>query len=277
MRVLPHYLSQPYVLEVIILDDASREPVALTVNRSQHGADPRIHVIRFDIPQHQPVLRNVGISRSRGEWIFMGEDDAFPERNHFATLIEEATAHGWMVVAGRRIDVRDGQTPDAALAWANTQEGAVIGRLLYEGYFDKLLRERCEFPFLHANALIRRDAFTIAMYDVRFADCVSYREETDFFLSLHEHGVRLGFTPATWIYHFRDGSKKRNGGIHESSWIKKEWFVWLNEIRFETKHKRFFLEQFGVLGHPVIRFPLFILRRYSVAVARRFAWKLRGR
>jgi GT2 family glycosyltransferase len=273
--VLPYYQSQPFVREIIILDDASTCPIAETLSQTNLLDDPRISVIRFEKPQHQPVLRNVGVMKSIGEWIFMGEDDAFPEKNHFARLLAHAQERGLLVVAGRRIEVREGQTPESAREWANRQKGWVVGKFMFEGYFDKAKTAPSEFPFLHANALIHRDAFRVATFDPLFANCVSYREETDFFLTLHERGVRLGFTPTTAIYHFR-GRGKEDGGIYQSSWLKKESLVWLNELRFEKKHRTFFVANTGILGYPVVRFPLFLIRRYSVALARRFLWILHG-
>jgi len=274
--VLPHYLEQPYVQEIIIVDDASRIPIVKTVKPLQERSKIPIRMVRFPHSVHQPVARNRGVELAQGEWIFMGEDDAYPEPEHFHKLLEAAISRGWQLAAGRRIEIRSGQNENEAIAWANKQKPGWFTPLLLEGYFDRPGSEPTEVPFVHANAMIHRDVFKIAQYDAALANRISYREETDFFLTLHENGVQIGIVPDTIVFHLRSFVKK-GGGIYQIGLIKKEILVWRNEWIYERKHKRFFTSQFGPLGHPVIRFPIFLIRRYFAALWRRLLWKWENR
>ena len=271
--LLPRYISQPHTCEIIIVDDASRIPVAETLKPILEKSEIPIRVIRLEVPSYQPVARNTGIMASKGDYIFMGEDDAYPEPDHFDKLLKEATRYGWQVIAGRLIDIWPGQTEEHAIRRANREGSKVFAKFLLEAYFDRKIESPLEVPFLHTNALIRREVFNISLYDPLFANKISFREETDFYLSLHKRGVRLGLVPNTFIFHLR-GAVKRGGGIYQVSWLRKEFLIWLNELRFERKHKDYFIKRFGILGHPLIRFPLFLTRRYPIALYRRFLWAL---
>ena len=71
-------------LEVIVVDEASTDDTAAMVHAI---ADPRVHVVRHDVPLGMTAARNRGIAAATGEWIaFLDDDDIWvPDKLVFSS------------------------------------------------------------------------------------------------------------------------------------------------------------------------------------------------
>ncbi len=90
-------LSQgPCVLEVIVVDDGSRDDTA-DVARSVAATDSRVRVLSKTNSGPSPT-RNLGWRSAKGRWIyFLDADDALAE-NALPDLLEAASAHAGLVI-----------------------------------------------------------------------------------------------------------------------------------------------------------------------------------
>lgn len=73
-RAVRSALDQTFTdLEVVVVDDASKEPV----QAANLTNDPRLRVIRLDASRGASGARNVGIQEARGRWLMFLDDDDY--------------------------------------------------------------------------------------------------------------------------------------------------------------------------------------------------------
>lgn len=81
-------------LEVIVVDEASTDDIAAMVRSI---ADPRVHLVRHDVPLGKSVARNRGVAEATGEWIaFLDDDDIWaPDKLLLQLQALRATGRSW--------------------------------------------------------------------------------------------------------------------------------------------------------------------------------------
>src|SRR6185436_3377631 len=79
---LLHRTDYPH-WELLIVDNGSREPETLAYLQDL-ARDPRIRVLRHDVPFNYPALNNHGVAHARGEIVGLLNNDV------------EATEPGWL-------------------------------------------------------------------------------------------------------------------------------------------------------------------------------------
>ena len=81
-------------LEVIVVDEASTDDTAGMVYAI---ADPRVHVVRHDVPLGMTAARNRGIAAATGEWIaFLDDDDIWvPDKLVLQLQALRETGRSW--------------------------------------------------------------------------------------------------------------------------------------------------------------------------------------
>jgi glycosyltransferase involved in cell wall biosynthesis len=95
-------LQQDVSLEVIVVDDGSTEQAPALSGL----ADPRVRLIRHDVPRWVCAARNTGIAAARGEWIaFLDDDDLWSPRK-LREQLDGAAAAGadWGYTAAVAVD-----------------------------------------------------------------------------------------------------------------------------------------------------------------------------
>jgi glycosyltransferase involved in cell wall biosynthesis len=104
-RTLASICAQQAVdLEIVVVDDGSVDDSAAIAA----AADPRVSVIRNPAPLGVSRARNLGIARSRGDWISFCDDDDLWAPEKLATQLsaaEEAQA-GWVYAGDVNVDDR---------------------------------------------------------------------------------------------------------------------------------------------------------------------------
>ena len=74
VKVLPSYLNQKHVKEIILINDGSDIAIQQTL-KEMSVSDERIRFIRHNRNLGSCSARNAGIFEARTQWIFFGEDD----------------------------------------------------------------------------------------------------------------------------------------------------------------------------------------------------------
>ncbi len=229
-RTLPPLLDLEDVLEVIAVDDGSRDDTPAVLAETA-ARNPRLRVVRQPANRGAPSARNAGADAARGDWVLFAEDDCRFPRDFARVLREEAEAHGAQV-AGAPMVHPDGRPLEVALAAARARRAGDGGLDDVAGFPDATTVT----PLVPAPALMRADLVRRLRFDEGFAHN-AYREETDFFLRAVGAGATCVLTPRT--YFWEEG--RFAGGQPRD--LAAEWWTVRNNWRFLRRHERWLREQ----------------------------------
>lgn len=271
--VLPTYLKQKFLNKMIIIDDASDEN-----NQKEFQIllkdYPQIVYKRFDRQIFLPQARNEGVKLSESNYIFMGEDDVFLEANHFEILLDLMNKYRADLIAGRRIYIKNSQSFEEAKKQADLDKRPIINKFPLEGYFERYLeKEILDIPFLHSNALIKKEVFKKVLYDPWYKGN-SFREELDFYLNCLDNNFKMVLTNKTNCYHLKSNINKR-GGARMKRFVY-EYYVWKNTFYCFWKNRKILKNKLNI-KLPILYAFLSLIFRYPYAIYRRLIWKIQKR
>ena len=241
-RVLPSYLMQDEVKEIIFVIDGSTDGTREFLESYCLESD----VVRFlDNGENRgiPYSKNRGIDAARFEYIFIGEDDLELTEHFFQTLSDHMTSVGADVICGRNIfrDTREGAAD--SIARTDKFEGPYVNMETIEVETGMNIVFDQEMPILASPMLAKATVFR----DVRFDEIYRvnfWREETDFQLSAREHGYKLAACPHAICFDFYIANDR--GGVYAAVGVRREIWVVINNWRFVKKHKKFISENFDI-------------------------------
>lgn len=229
-NVLPTYLCQPHLGEIIIVDDGSSSRVA---NSLDGPVDERIKVLRNEKNGGLPFSRNRGLEIATCELVFFGEDDLYLPEDFLAILVEEIRAQDLDIIASRLIQIEDEK--DLFVEPGPIEED-VIDREKMVGRFNRTVGGTIEVPFVHACALMKRSSVGDRRYDTGYRGN-AFREETDFYLRSLGAGCHIGFTDKTCVYHLKSPELKKDG-CGDNTTLGYKIQKHRNNIRFLWKNRR---------------------------------------
>jgi GT2 family glycosyltransferase len=253
-RVLPSYLNQEYVREIIIVDDGSLDETNEVIKRF----NDKIHYIKHEENKGQAAAKNTGIKHATSDFILFGEDDI----ELFDECVENLVSSYFKL---QRRNIKVGAIAPKLLRKDNYSElkgkknvYAYMSPFTGELYFDYGIdsNETIEVPFAHASCLIPRKVFK----EVGYFDSKNYignlwREETDFQFRMKRKGYKIFYEPKAVMMHH---AEKRGGSYssHEgfSSGLKYEYYIIHN-------HTIFLLKNMGYKS--LYMAPFFIAKRIS--------------
>ena len=96
-RVLPTYLSQPEVEEIIVVVDGSTDGTR-TYLRDLASANHKIRYIDNGVNRGVPYSQNAGIDIARSSYVFISEDDVELTDGFLRTLLDHMNASGADVI-----------------------------------------------------------------------------------------------------------------------------------------------------------------------------------
>lgn len=237
LQVLPSYFSQKDVLEIILVDDSTQAVHSKKI-RDFAQKNPKLVLIQDGKPAGLPAARNKGMRRAKGSHIFVGEDDVWLPQDHLKILLDHLVKNDADVLGGRKIWLHSGETIDEALMRADQRKVKPFNTFLMNFNSDVPGKEDVMAPFLQNNALMKKGVFEKVQYEesyVGFAKGYSWRDETDFYMSVNEKGFKVLFCPHVFVFNFLT----QTGGTHSFSRWKKEYWILRNQYYLLKKHKRF--------------------------------------
>ena len=195
LEVLPSYLNQKFVSEVIIVDDGSESPVQDALNTSKI-VDERIRIIRHNRSMGSCSARNTGILAAKAPWIFFGEDDLILSENHIENLHTERVKLGADLICGNIIQQEsDESLADACKKLASKRTPPrVLNRISISIEYGSILKP-IELPFAHAIFMAPTEILKTFLFSTRIGGPSFLREDQELQLTLREAGYRLFATP----------------------------------------------------------------------------------
>jgi glycosyltransferase involved in cell wall biosynthesis len=187
-RAVESVLAQTFSdFELIVVDDHSPVPAAGALAGIR---DERLRVVRHERNQGGPAARNTGIRESRGEFIFLLDDDD--------ALLPECLA-----CLSRRMDASPAST---GVVWGGIRFIDPQGRVMRDcpatrrgNLRQALLRGEKDSNVM---GLVRRECFTMAgLFDESLASC----QDWDMWLRISEHFEFEVIEGVTALYYCHDG------------------------------------------------------------------------
>ena len=278
-RVVPSYLVQPELGELIIVNDGSTDGTAAVLERLA-GEDPRVRVVHHATTHGVPAAKNSGIDAATMDLLFFGEDDLELSENYLATLKTHRETSGADLMGGRNIWRYDQESAEDALArHAEFVASAVDTRNVM---VDTNLRLHDDTPqdLLPSAMMGPTELFLRLRFDEGYR-ANGWREESDFQLRAVASGLRLYSCPHAISYNYMIAHDR--GGAHAADGMKRVYWMVRNNARFMHRNRVVIAERFDV-GNPstyLVRFTwdavarevLLPRARQGVALTRR--WRVR--
>jgi len=237
-HVLPTYLSQPETREIIVVVDGSRDGT-ITYLADLVRTQSRILYIDNAVNRGIPYSKNAGVAIATSDYLFFGEDDLEITDGFFSILLAHLQSSGADVIAGRTVWRDLGEPAEKALARADREPGPVVDTktiTLHQNVrLDNDTRQLLLGPLLTKRELCKRYPF-----DERYISN-GWREESDFQLTLQEHGFKLFACPHAICYNLITDERS---GAHKTSGIRRVSRNLSNNWIFLGKHKEFIAEHF---------------------------------
>lgn len=208
VRLLPGYLTQPGVAEVLLVDDGSREPV--TAERLGVAGERRLRVVRNERSLGLPGARNVGVDAAVGDWVLFGEDDVELSSGHVEALLRERERLGADLIAGRLVQQLGSESMDEAFARAETSGAPLFSNRLMT-VDTSVLQVATEVPCAHAIMMAPRDLLLRYRFSTRLGGPSFMREDQEMQLCLRRAGHRLWVTPEARSLHLAKSATAGGG------------------------------------------------------------------
>jgi glycosyltransferase involved in cell wall biosynthesis len=241
-RVIPSYLMQEEVREIIVIIDGSVDGT-LEFLEDLCARNTVVRYLDNGNNRGLPFSRNRGIDAAAFEYIFTAEDDLELTENFFKTLSTHMTKVSADVICGRNIWRLDTESANESIIRTDQLKGSYVNMKTIEIETGMDIREDREEPILASPMLARTAIFREVRYDEMYR-VNFWREETDFQLSARERGYVLACCPHAICFNFQISNDR--GGVHAVTGLRREKWVVINNWLFVKKHENFIKENFKI-------------------------------
>ncbi len=246
-RVLPTYLSQPEVEEIIVVVDGSTDGTIVYL-RDLASVNHKIRCIDNSINRGIPYSKNAGIDIARSTHIFIGEDDVELTDGFLRTLLDHKMASGADVICGRNIWRYEHESSESAIARTDAIPGPAVNlRTIAIETSVRLAGDTVQL-LLAGPMLAETEVFQQVRYDERYK-VNFWREESDFQLSAQELGYKLVSCPHAICFNYM--LENDRGGVYSRIGWRRLFWVAVNNWRFVKKHGDYISRNFAVGNHVV--------------------------
>ncbi len=240
-------LNQTYKdWELVIVDDSSEDNTFEVLSKFI-AEDSRIHYHRLEKHVGLPVARNRGLSLSKGNLLFFGEDDVvFTEENGLEVLIE--TFFRLQRLYKNRVGAVGSRLVGSGYLSLNSVVtlGPISGWIYHN--FNYNSKEVIEVPILHACSLILKSACQeIGGYEEKLYTGTHAKEEVDLYYRLRRKNYKVFFQPQSVLFH----DHKNVGGCRKKSIYRVYFYEIRNSLLFFTR-----FDGFPVSLRVLLYFPL---------------------
>ncbi len=217
--------------EVVLLDNGSRDPRALASFAAWQRREPRVRVVRHDVPFNYSEINNYAAAQATGEYLLFLNNDTEVITPDWLTLMMEWAQRPAIGAVGAKLLYEDDTIQHAGVVVAI---GGVAGHghkyfsRDAVGYYNSLTTV-CNYSAVTAACLmIRREAFdAVNGFDEKLA--VAFND-VDFCLRLRRAGYRNVCLPHVELYHYESKSRglddtpeKQSRSIREQLLMQERW------------------------------------------------------
>lgn len=237
-RVAASYFEQEPVDEIIFVDDAGSDDTRAKIDSiAARYPEKRLKFLRNSQKLGASQSRNLGVRSASNDLILFCDDDELLERHYASTCLDKLRTTGASAVSGRRVYMRPGETPLAAIA--RFGEGMRRARPFRYGICEYVNGARfkgdIELPFTNAVILTYRHLLQAHPFDAFYAKGNGYREETDYQMQIFVEGHRIVVTNDCHSVHLPLG-EVRDGGQRVSRWTRVYWSIFYTDYFFRKFH-----------------------------------------
>jgi GT2 family glycosyltransferase len=233
-EVLPSYLTQPYLRELIIVDDGSTDGTKEFFQK-HYSSNKLVHYLAHPDHRGTPFAKNTGIAYASGNYICIGEDDLHFSRDYVKTLLDEMNHHHAEIAGGRLVYLREEESLPAAarrVGQSLNDKPYLNPYTLAINYYGKG-ETPYPVPIIHACALLKAHVAKELLIDTVYKTSF-LREETDLYLRAGKKGYKLLYVPGTSIYHLP--MRKMRGGSRDGPALAYHLSAIRNNYIFSKRH-----------------------------------------
>ena len=219
-------------LELVVVDDGSRDATGVTVKRFAASAAFPVHLLQPP-GRGLAAARNRGLREARGDLIIFLDDDCVVSANYFREVAARFAADDRPVFRGGRVML--GDPADAPLTIKTSPYAERLDERADPGGF-----------ILGCNMAMPRAVLAkVGLFDERFGAgaLLKSAEDTDYMLRVSLAGIRVEYVPDMTVYHHHGRRTAadvrrvhRNYGIGNGALAVKHLFSapWLWRSRYWT-------------------------------------------
>lgn len=251
-KVFASYTTSDSVSEIIIINDSSSVSYDETENFiNSHSRGKNIQIFKNSDHRGQAFCKQYGVEKSKNNYIFFGEDDAFLSANYIDSLFSIIQQQSNACVVAGKIVYLDRLFKPIHNERPVYNKNAIIGNFTNVQQFG-------EYEICHALALWNKEKTFfrgVRYFDKFFYN--GYREETDVLFQIHKKSLGAVYiTPKALCFHYSafhiDGT-----GRHQRNKFLYELFTVINNSIFIFRHASYFLKTRGIMFfiiHPFLFF-----------------------
>ena len=240
-KVLPSYLSQQNVSEIILVDDAGDDDTeALLAGLAPGYPHVACRYLRNETRRGASYGRGRGAAAASNDLVLFCDDDEYLQPGYAAACRALMDRPEVGAVSGRRVYMRDGERPEQAVRRFGS--GSRRRRFFEHGLLQIVNGARftgvIAVPFTIANILTRKDLVARFPFDDYYSKGNGYREESDYQLNLYVNGYTILVTDAAHSVHL-PYAEVRTGGQRIDRWRKFRWSIHYNNYFIDKYHARY--------------------------------------
>lgn len=246
-EVIPSYINQENVSELIIINDGSSENYSDIIAKIREICNNKgIKFIYKELNQRcgASAARNIGIDLASGDFFLFSDDDILLGENCIKNFIDKIIKSNADIIGGRLIWLREGESYKSALERFNKIKGKVLNLKILEGNFGIDCQKDIEAPFVGIPFLWKRELFDKGIRFYAGYRGNEYREDTDPQIEAAKAGAKIIFTPHIICWHLPHSKK---GGQWRKSILWREFWTISCNWKFLKRHSSFFREQYGII------------------------------
>ncbi len=240
--------------EVVVLDNGSVEPAALAALERWQAAQPRLRVVRYDVPFNFSHINNYAARHADGDYLlFLNNDTEVITPDWIEAMLEQAQRPAIGAV-GARLLYADDTLQHAGVV---LRVGGVAGhshRFMpaeTAGYFH-VVKTIGNFSAVTAACLMTRRAVFDAVGGFDEDLAVAFND-VDLCLRIGKAGYRIVYVPHAALYHFEsktrgfdDTDAKRALTKREEAFMQERWNIGQLEDPFYSRHLSLITEDFAI-------------------------------
>jgi glycosyltransferase involved in cell wall biosynthesis len=210
IEVLPSYLKQKHVHEIIIIDDGSDIPLNEIIDDNTYF-DDRIRIFTNNRSLGLCNARNQGVMEATSNWIFFGEDDLVLSDNHIENIHRDRIQLDADMICGNLIQQEFGESLQESYERVSKRKNVSLfnHRLMAINYGT--IKEPIELPFSHAIFMAPTEVVKKYLFSTRIGGPSFLREDLEFQLTARTCGYRLFATPNATAYHYAKSKSHGSG------------------------------------------------------------------